>query len=50
MEDPRSLETLLDMYDSDEANERCWESGSYNDNCDCNLCIHSHECSAGNDE
>lgn len=26
-------------------NERCYQTGNYTDECDCNLCIHQRECS-----
>lgn len=26
-------------------NEKCWETGNYTDNCDCELCPHKYECS-----
>lgn len=26
-------------------NERCWETGNYDGECDCELCMHKHECS-----
>lgn len=27
------------------ANERCWSTGIYTNNCDCGMCDHSYECS-----
>ena len=26
-------------------NEKCWETGNYTDDCNCNLCPHKDECS-----
>ena len=26
-------------------NEDCWRTGVYNDNCDCEVCMHKDECS-----
>ena len=35
----------------DRANEFCWQTGKYNDECDCNMCEHSFECSgSGKDD
>ena len=32
-------------------NEICWETGIYDDDCDCECCYHKHECSGyENDE
>lgn len=28
-----------------DANELCWETGNYSDDCICELCDHQHECS-----
>lgn len=25
--------------------ERCWETGNYTDDCNCEFCSHKHECS-----
>lgn len=30
---------------TDFANEKCWQTGIYNTECDCGLCDHSYECS-----
>lgn len=27
------------------ANENCWYTGDYTDECDCEFCSHKHECS-----
>ena len=27
------------------SNEKCWETGNYTDDCNCNLCPHKDECS-----
>lgn len=29
----------------DQKNELCWSTGNYTDECDCELCMHKHECS-----
>lgn len=26
-------------------NDRCYQTGNYTDDCDCNLCSHQRECS-----
>ena len=31
------------------SNELCWESGEFNDNCDCECCEHKSECSGYED-
>lgn len=31
-----------------EFDEQCYETGVYNDNCDCELCEHKYECSGSN--
>jgi len=28
-----------------EPTEKCWETGEYNDECDCEMCDHKFECS-----
>ena len=30
--------------------EMCWRYGNYSDECDCNLCNHSFECSGSGDD
>lgn len=35
------------MYER--ANELCWETGNYFDECVCELCPHNDECSGYND-
>ena len=30
-------------------NERCWETGQFTDDCDCELCDHNFECSGYED-
>lgn len=34
------------------ANENCWQTGNYTDECDCEFCMHKCECSGyeGEDE
>ena len=48
MKDTRSLEALLGMYEANNSNEKCWETGVYSGDCDCSTCDHSHECSGSN--
>ena len=31
------------------ANENCWDTGIFTDECDCEVCIHKDECSGGNE-
>lgn len=42
--------TNIELAISD-PNEYCWETGNYQDTCNCDLCFHKEECSgSGYDE
>ncbi len=42
----------MDRYETstDARNEVCWETGIYDDDCDCESCYHKHECSGYKEE
>lgn len=36
------------MNDYNEANEKCWITGMWDDMCICELCEHNYDCSGSN--
>lgn len=44
------MKDIIKNKTTEEANEKCWETGNYSDDCDCSVCDYKYDCSGSDDE
>lgn len=46
----KKITRIITKTNTQEANEECWETGTYSDDCDCSICDYKHDCSGSDSE